>query len=53
MPTFLQILGDALRRLAGVGAVNNAAHEVRRPMSAAGELDHQLARLGSQPSRAA
>jgi hypothetical protein len=53
MPTFLQILADAVRRLSGKGAVNNAAHEVLLTMRSAGELDHQLARLGTRPPRAA
>lgn len=53
MPTILQILADAVRRLAGAGALNNAAHEVRRVTKTAGELDRQLARLEPLPPRAA
>ena len=53
VPTILQILTDAVRRLAGAGALNNAAHEVRRVTTSAGELDRQLARLELMPPRAA
>jgi hypothetical protein len=49
MATLLQILGDAIRRLAGPGAADNAAHEVHRATRSVVDLDAQLHRM-SDPS---
>ena len=52
MQTLLQILTDAMRRLAGTGATDNAAYEVERAARTVVELDAQL-RRGSGPPQAA
>ncbi len=52
MPTLLQILADAMRRLAGTGATDNAAYEVDRAARTVIELDAQLHQR-SGPPRAA
>ncbi|HML00582.1 MAG TPA: hypothetical protein VK428_10370 [Acidimicrobiales bacterium] len=54
MRTLLQVLVDLSRRLAGPGALHNAAHEVERASWSALDLDAQLGRLVERtPSRAA
>ncbi|HMK63136.1 MAG TPA: hypothetical protein VK386_05915 [Acidimicrobiales bacterium] len=54
MRTLMQVLVDAARRLAGPGALRNAAHEVERASWLAVDLDAQLGRLAEQlPPRAA
>ncbi|MHB8681727.1 MAG: hypothetical protein ACYDA2_06505 [Acidimicrobiales bacterium] len=52
MQTFLLILADAMRRLAGAGAVNNAACEVDRAARSVIELHARLGGL-EPPRRAA
>lgn len=52
MPTLLQILAEAMRRLAGTGATDNAAYELDRAARTVVELDAQLLR-GSGPPQAA
>ena len=49
MATILTIFGDVIRRLAGRGAVDNAAHEVDRALRSVVDLDAQLHRV-SRPS---
>lgn len=52
--TLLKILGDVVRRLAGPGALYNAAHEVDRATRSVVELDAQLRRMSDRsPPRAA
>ncbi len=53
MSTLLQILVDATRRLAGSGALHNAAYEVDHASRTVLELDAQLGRLLPPPRRAA
>lgn len=54
MPTIIKIVADAMRRLAGPGAADNAAHEVDRALRAAVDVDAQLRRTPEpQPRRAA
>lgn len=54
MATLLQIFAEAIRRLAGPGAVDNAGHEVDRALRSVVELDAQLHRApGTLPPRAA
>lgn len=54
MATLLRIFAEAVRRLAGPGAVDNAGHEVDRAARSVVELDAQLYRApGSLPPRAA
>ena len=54
MPTLLQIMADALRRLAGPGATDNAAYEVDRALRAVVDLDAPLRRASEPlPRRAA
>lgn len=45
MQTLSRILAVAIRRLAGAGAVSNAAHEVDRAQRSVFELDAQLGRV--------
>ena len=44
MPTLIKIMADALWRLAGPGAADNAAHEVHRAHRAVVDVDAQLHR---------
>ncbi len=53
MRTLLQVLFDAARRLAGQGALGNAAHEVECANRTVFELDAQLGRLLDPPPRRA
>lgn len=54
MQSLVRILADAIRRLAGAGAVSNAAHEVDRASRSVSDLHAQLGRvLHEQPRRAA
>jgi hypothetical protein len=55
MRTFLQSLLEAARRLAGPGALDNAASELQRATRSTIELDRQLdrVRLDLPPRRAA
>jgi hypothetical protein len=45
MRTLLLIVAEAARRLAGPGAVVNAAHEVDHANRSVAELDEQLRRV--------
>jgi len=51
MQKLARILADAARRLAGAGAVSNAAHEVDRANRSVSELHAQLGRVS--PPKAA
>ncbi|HLX89658.1 MAG TPA: hypothetical protein VKR22_14530 [Acidimicrobiales bacterium] len=54
MPTLLKIMADVVRRLAGTGAADNAAHEVDRALRAVVDVDAQLHRASEPlPRRAA
>ena len=53
MRTLLQVLFDVARRLAGPGAMYNAAHEMERFTRIASEVDAQLGRLADLPPRRA
>jgi hypothetical protein len=51
MRRLLQVIVDATRRLAGPGALGNAAHEVDAAIRTVVELDAQLGRLVEPPPR--
>jgi hypothetical protein len=51
--TILQVLFDAARRLAGPGALHNAAGEVDRATRDVVELDARLGHLTEPPPRRA
>jgi hypothetical protein len=51
--TLLQVLFDMAHRLAGVGALHNAAHEVDWAHRTAADVDAQLGRLVDLPPRRA
>jgi hypothetical protein len=51
MRTLLTVIVDAARRLAGPGALGNAAYEVERASRTFVELDAQLGRLVEPPPR--
>jgi len=51
--TLLQVILDALRSLAGPGALGNAAFEVDRASWSAADVESQLGRVLDFPSRAA
>ena len=53
MRTLLHVIVDAARRLAGPGALDNAAHEVAQASRTVFELDAQLGRLLEPPPRRA
>ncbi|HUY63675.1 MAG TPA: hypothetical protein VMV14_04080 [Acidimicrobiales bacterium] len=54
MRIFMEIMAEAVRRLAGPGAAGNAAYEVERANRSALELDAQLGlMLGHHTRRAA
>jgi len=53
MGTLLQVLFDVARRLAGPGALHNAANEMERAMRTATDVDTQLGRLIDLPPRRA
>ena len=53
MRTLLQVFLDALRSLAGPGALGNAAFEVDRASRSAADVDAQLGRVLDCPPRAA
>jgi hypothetical protein len=51
--TLLQVLSDMAHRLAGSGALRNAAYEVARTHRTAADVDAQLGRLVDLPPRRA
>ncbi len=53
MRTLLQVLFDVARRLAGPGALYNAATEVERATRTVSDVDAQLGRLIHLPPRRA
>jgi len=53
MRTLLQVLFDVARRLAGPGALYNAANEMERATRIATDVDAQLGRLIDLPPRRA
>jgi len=53
MRTLLKVILKVTRRLTGLGALNNAAHEVQRATRSADELDAQLDRVLDLPPRRA
>jgi hypothetical protein len=53
MRTLLKVIVEAARRLAGAGALGNAAYEVELANRSSVELDAQLGRLLEPPPRRA
>lgn len=53
MRSLLKVLLETHRRLAGSGALDNAAHEVQRATLSTVELDDQLDRVLDLPPRRA